>query len=438
MQPRRRTLQALIALGLFLAVVAGFGQTARAAPAIVVDLKSGEVLYAHRAHDRWYPASVTKLMTTYLAFIAMREGRLTPNSPVLMSKYALSKPPSKMGFPVGTRITLSSALKMLIVKSANDVSVAVAETVSGSEGAFVAEMNRTARQLGMSGTRFANPHGLHDAGQYTTARDMAVLARAILREFPQYRSLFSIQAIKVGRKTLRSHNRLIGRYPGATGMKTGYICAGGYNLVASAKRGNRHLIAVVLGARNGTRRALTAAMALENAFEGARGFRGNGANVESFRGSGRSPVNMRPHLCRSRSNRVPIPADIASFGFDVPSPVAREQRQQRQQQASGNFDPVGGRGAAAIVVNSNRRSSRGERIAAIIAGPRAAFTPVSANSRLEADPLATMSLPTSVPLPRRRPIIASVNEQPMVAGAGAPPAGVTEGGVPMPRARPAR
>jgi D-alanyl-D-alanine carboxypeptidase len=156
------------------------------------------------------------------------------NSPVIVSQNALNQPPSKMGFKVGTVMTVDNALKMILVKSANDIAVALGEAVAGSEPAFIARMNREASRLGMTRTTFANPHGLPDPRQVTTARDLALLASAILNEFPEYRSLFKIHAIRHGKRTLRNYNILIDRYRGATGMKTGYIRDSGFNLVASA------------------------------------------------------------------------------------------------------------------------------------------------------------------------------------------------------------
>ena len=438
----RRLLTAIMAVFVFFAGVLA-STDSRAGPAILIDVDSGEVLFAHRAFDRWHPASITKLMTAYVAFSALRAGQLQPDSPVLISQNALSNPPSKMGFPVGTRITLSSALKMLIVKSANDIAVAIGETVSGSEPAFVSLMNSTAQRLGMTSSRFVNPHGLHDRGQYTTARDMAVLARAILREFPEYQFLFSIPGIRVGKRVLRSHNRLIGRYPGATGMKTGYICAGGYNLVASAKRGNKHLIAVVLGAPNGSYRALVAAHMLENGFDRSRGFfSGRPTMIESFRGSGRKPVDMRPYICKPKSQRQPIPREIASFGFDVP--IVDIGDDPDDQEDSG-FNSVSGKGAAAIQISSGSGGSRAQRIAAYLSGPRQG-SPVSANGLLPKDELATMSMPRTIPAPPRRPTIASATALPAVetglqSGSAvelqAVDPAVAGMSVPMPRRKPA-
>jgi hypothetical protein len=160
-----------------------------------------------------------------------------------------------MGFSVGTVMNVDNALKMMLVKSANDIAVAVAETVGGSEPKFVEMMNAEAARLGMASTHFSNPNGLPDSGQVTTARDLAVLARATWVEFPEYREFFRIPAIKAGKRILRSPNRLLEEYRGTTGMKTGFICASGFNIVASAERNGRHLIAVVLGATSSGQRA---------------------------------------------------------------------------------------------------------------------------------------------------------------------------------------
>ena len=182
------------AMALLIVVVLASAGSARAAepPYILVDINSGQVLAERRSGELWYPASLAKLMTIYLLFQALAEDRLELDSPIIISETALRAPPSKMGFPAGTIITVENALKILIVKSANDVAIAAAEMMSGTERSFVAEMNRAGTRLGMIGTRFANPHGLPDDGQYTTARDMALLAWMIWLGFPEYRDLFAI------------------------------------------------------------------------------------------------------------------------------------------------------------------------------------------------------------------------------------------------------
>jgi D-alanyl-D-alanine carboxypeptidase len=207
------------------------------APAyVVIDVEAGTVLAHNEAATLWPPASVTKLMTAYVTFRALKSGQLDLDSAVVVSANALKEPPSKMGYKVGTAMTLDNALKMMIVRSANDITVAIAETVGGSEQKFIERMNSEAGRLGMASTRYHNPNGLPDERQVTTARDMAVLARALWLEFPEYREYFKIPAIKVGRKVLRSHNKLLEHFNGANGMKTGFICASGFNIVASATR----------------------------------------------------------------------------------------------------------------------------------------------------------------------------------------------------------
>ncbi|QKV20156.1 D-alanyl-D-alanine carboxypeptidase family protein [Oricola thermophila] len=258
---------------LHLAVIALFMLVAHAAaaasstmPSIVVDVESGRVLHAQREFDRWQPASLTKLMTAYVAFREIESGALTLKSPVRISSNAARKPPSHMAYPVGTIVNLDNALKMLLAKSANDIAVAIAESVSGSEAEFAKRMNAEAARLGMNDSHFVNPHGLHADGQVSSAHDLAVLARAIRREFPQYDRYFSIEALQAGERTYSSYNLLLGRFPGADGMKTGYICESGFNLVGSATRDGHTLIAVVLGEMSSKSRAERAADLLELGF----------------------------------------------------------------------------------------------------------------------------------------------------------------------------
>jgi len=244
----------------------GFAATKKFGAWLVVDAKSGQVLASHNPNRPWYPASLTKMMTAYVTFQAIKDGRITLKSPVTVSARARKQPPSKMGFKVGTLMTVDNALKMLIVKSANDIAMAIAESVGGSEANFIADMNRTAKRLGMSESHFANPHGLPNPRQIVTARDMAILARALIRDFPQHRHYFRIMALRHGRSYLRAHNPLLNRVRGTDGMKTGFICNAGLNLVATVTRNGRTMISVVLGARSGLERAVVSKMLIENAF----------------------------------------------------------------------------------------------------------------------------------------------------------------------------
>jgi len=229
-------------------------------------VNTGKVLHAENATYPWYPASVTKLMTTYTTLRALREGRITLDSLFTVSAIAAAQSPTKMGFPVGTQVTVDNAIKMLMVKSANDMAVLLAEGVAGSIDNFAAEMNRNAQALGMTQTNYVNPNGLPADEQITSARDLAILARALIREFPEYDSYWHLPGIRMGKRVVRNYNTLLGRYPGADGMKTGFICASGFNLVATASRNGRHLIAVVLGSPSGGARAVKAAELLESGF----------------------------------------------------------------------------------------------------------------------------------------------------------------------------
>jgi D-alanyl-D-alanine carboxypeptidase len=235
-------------------------------PYLLFDINDGRILLQNDAFARWYPASLTKLMTTYVTFKALQSGEVTLLSPVRMTKNASRQPPSKIGLKPGTVLTLDAALKLMLVKSANDIAMAVGENVGGSETAFVERMNAEARRLGMTGTHFTNPNGLFDPENYTTARDLAILVSAIRREFPQYEDYFRIEAVGLGKKVIPNINVLIGRFDGADGMKTGFICAAGFNFIGTATRNGRTLGAIVLGAFSLADRADEAAALLQRGF----------------------------------------------------------------------------------------------------------------------------------------------------------------------------
>jgi D-alanyl-D-alanine carboxypeptidase len=245
-------------------------------PALLVEPSSGLVLYAEDADLPWRPASLTKLMTAYLTFEAIRDGRLSPEDLLICSKRAQSEPPSKLGLPLGGTLKVDLAVKALIVKSANDVAIMLAEKIGGTEANFIQMMNDTAKRLGMANTHFVNPNGLPmfvaenvegPDQSVTTARDMALLASMLLREFPSYAEIFAMTEVKIGNRMVTTHNGLLKSYDGADGMKTGFICAAGYNIVASATRNNRQLVAVVLGENSGSARTIRAAGLFEHGFE---------------------------------------------------------------------------------------------------------------------------------------------------------------------------
>jgi D-alanyl-D-alanine carboxypeptidase len=237
-----------------------------AGPALVFDPHNGTILYQEDMDALWHPASLTKLMTAYLTFEALRDGKLKLDSKIVTSKIANAQAPTKIGLPVGATIKVELAIKVLLVKSANDVAVMLAEAVGGSLPKFVKRMNTTAKRLGMRRSRFVNPNGLPDDRQITTARDMAYLARALIIEFPEYAHFFAIKYVKIGKRRLRNYNSLLRTYEGADGMKTGFVCASGFNIVVSATRNGRKIVAVVLGGRTGGERNLRAAKLLDHGF----------------------------------------------------------------------------------------------------------------------------------------------------------------------------
>jgi D-alanyl-D-alanine carboxypeptidase len=266
---------------------------------LLIEADSGKVLQAENATMPWYPASVTKLMTAYVTLKAVKDGRITLDTLFNVSPVAASQSPSKMGFPPGTQVTVDNALKMMLVKSANDMAVVLAEGVGGSIDGFSAMMNETAQRLGMTQTSYVNPNGLPADGQITSARDLAILARAFIRDLPEYEYFVHIPSIRYGRRVTQNFNKLIGRYPGADGFKTGFICASGYNLVASATRDGKRLIAVVLGSSSGMMRAVRAAQLLD------RGFANNTLSwlkpslgtVDNLVPIDASPPNLRDEMC---------------------------------------------------------------------------------------------------------------------------------------------
>ena len=235
--------------------------------AIVIDAASGEVLFARHADARRYPASITKVMTMYLAFEALSEGRVRLDDVLTVSPRAASQPPSKLGLAAGQTITLDDALKAMAVRSCNDMAVAVAEHVGGSEARFAAMMTLKAQDLGMTQTRYVNSNGLPDSRQLTSARDLAVLSRAVMRDFPQYYRYFGLHDWNYGGREYRSTNGLLSTGQGYDGIKTGFTNASRYNLAASAVRDGRRLITIVLGGRTVASRNAHVAALMDVGFE---------------------------------------------------------------------------------------------------------------------------------------------------------------------------
>jgi D-alanyl-D-alanine carboxypeptidase len=240
-------------------LAAGLALTAApvsAAPLLLVDASSGDILAAQEATRSWHPASLTKLMTAHLALTAARSSRVTLDTSIVLSARAVAQAPTKLGVPPGTSLRLEDALRVMMVKSANDVAVGIAEAIGGNEASFVAAMNAEATRLGMSGTRFTNASGLHDERQVTNARDMAVLMLAILSHHSEHTDLLRTPSVMVNGRMLKNTNKLVEDYTGLEATKTGYVCSSGFNVAVAAVRGGRHVIGVVLGSASAAARTL--------------------------------------------------------------------------------------------------------------------------------------------------------------------------------------
>jgi D-alanyl-D-alanine carboxypeptidase (penicillin-binding protein 5/6) len=238
--------------------------------AILMDMTTGRILYTHNADDLLPPASITKVLSLYIADEAIREGKVRPSDPVKISRKAGRTGGSKMFLQAGSEIPLEELLKGMAVVSANDASVAVAEYIGGNVKGFVERMNRKARELGMTRSFFKNPNGLPARGQFTTARDMLILARDYLQRFPESLNLHSQQYYTYRDITQRNQNSLLRNYPDADGLKTGWVLKAGYHIVATAKRGDTRLIAVVMGAKTPAIRAREAEKLLDEGFRMVR------------------------------------------------------------------------------------------------------------------------------------------------------------------------
>lgn len=270
---------------------------ASANPTLLFELNTGKVLAHEDAFKRWYPASLTKIMTAYVAFRAIEAGEVALDSPIRMTRNAVNQPPSKMGFKVGQVMRLDNALKMMMIKSANDVAMAIGENIGGTQADFAKRMNAEAARLGMSGTHFVNPNGLFSPEQYTTARDMALLVAALRRDFPQYNAWYGIEGLAFGKTRIPNYNLLVGRYPGADGMKTGFVCESGFNLIGTATRNGRTLAAVVFGEKNGLTRAETVAKLLDAGFATQGQGSATIATLAPY-GDTQTPTDLRPVVCK--------------------------------------------------------------------------------------------------------------------------------------------
>jgi D-alanyl-D-alanine carboxypeptidase len=345
---------------------ATFSTAAQAqAPALVVDASTGQVIISEDATRPWNPASTTKMMTAYVALRMVKSGQVSIDTPLIASANAAGQKPSKLGIRAGQSITLDNALKVLMVKSANDVAVVIAEALGGSVQGFSAMMNAEARRLGMNESRFFNPHGFHAPGHQSSARDLAVLAMATLRDFPEYSGYWGIGAVQIGNRVLNNTNGLIGRYSGANGFKTGFVCASGFNLVSMATRGGRTLIAVVLGASSGGERVVRAAQLLDQGFSSY----GGGQTLASLPSSGYSSApDMRGAICTRRRRGIVL-ADDSDYG----GAILGDSSSGESMGAGSPLAFFAGAAASGPARSFGVRSSGGRAIL----GPRQGITPIA-------------------------------------------------------------
>ncbi|MGE0626779.1 MAG: D-alanyl-D-alanine carboxypeptidase family protein [Hyphomicrobiaceae bacterium] len=257
-------LAAVLSTGLM--TVSHLAAPAHAGPALLLEAESGQVLYSDDPDQPWYPASLTKMMTAYLTFEALKSGKVKPDDEVPLSRHARGQPATRIGLRAGIKLTYDGAVRGMILRSANDFAVALAEALAGSEEAFAERMNATAKRLGMTRTKFRNPHGLPDDGQVSTARDMAKLTLALSRDFPHWSEVFSSHSVRIHKGTFYNQNDILRTLEGADGMKTGFTCGSGYNIVASATRDGHRLIAVVLGEQTRVKRSQRVTALIEHGF----------------------------------------------------------------------------------------------------------------------------------------------------------------------------
>ncbi len=400
---------ALVVLLILLAAL--WAGRADAAPyaALVMDMRTGEVVHAEGADRQQHPASLTKMMTLYLTFEALETGQLRLDQRVRVSRHASRQPASKLYLKSGQRVRVRDLIRATAIKSANDAAMVLAEAIGGSQAGFARLMTAKARDLGMTSTRFKNPHGLTQAGHLSTARDMARLARHLYFDFPEYYNVFGRKTARAAGKRLYSTNRLLSSYRGAEGMKTGYTRAAGFNLVATAKRGDRRVLAVVMGGKSSRWRNARVAELLD------LGFRATPARA----------AEIPPSRAVVRVADAPLPAPrpgtpatgLAAIGAALATPAAAA--------------------TVAVLQSAIRPNDTGSRHAPLAAPepPRAPVT-VDLASLAGAGTVSDAVDPRAIADEAAARILARDVASRLVSGSGTMAEGAAEGGVPMPAARP--
>ncbi|MBM2711849.1 D-alanyl-D-alanine carboxypeptidase [Mesorhizobium caraganae] len=378
----------ILALAMSFVVADAASSMAARSSAIVVDAKTGKVLYSSDANGRRYPASLTKMMTLYLTFEAMAKGRISKNTPVPFSAKAAAEPPTKLGVKAGGAVSVETAILSMVTKSANDSATALGELLGGSESNFARMMTAKARQLGMDGTVFRNANGLPDPGQFTTAHDMAMLGIALREHYPQYYGYFSQRSFLYGRQRINGHNRLLGRIKGVDGIKTGYTRASGFNLVSSVSDGNRRLVAVVMGGTSGRSRDNQMA-GLINAYMPRASTRGGGALIA--KAGGDNPIKALANVLLPKHD-APTPDDKPMVEDDAVAsnddPTSADEQSADEQTVAAVEEP-------APVVKTRKVKT------VIVAAPKvetaqmvAAYAEPTPASPPAVDPVNTASVPS--------------------------------------------
>jgi D-alanyl-D-alanine carboxypeptidase len=336
----------VLALGLLAACIT----PSFAAPgfsAMVVDAHNGKVLFSQNPDQPRYPASLTKVMTLYILFEELKAGRFKLNSQLKCSVHGASKPPSKLGLRPGDSLAVEDAIKALVTRSANDVAATIAENISGSESAFAVRMTNTARALGMTRTIFRNASGLPDPKQVTTARDMGTLSLRIQRDFPQYYAYFRITSFSYRGKHIRTHNRLLGKYQGTDGIKTGYIRASGYNLTTSVARKGKRLVGIVMGGKSGGARNAYMMQMLDKHFAKA-----SSSRVNTIAAAAGTPPGLSSKESVALGSPVGGSPVGAGTGPSAPLPKSRPRSDiasVKGPAGPGAINPVSGTTSAAVI-----------------------------------------------------------------------------------------
>jgi D-alanyl-D-alanine carboxypeptidase len=363
--------------------------------AIVVDANSGRVLHAANPDSRRHPASITKVMTLYLLFEQVETGRLKLDTPLTVSARAAAQAPSKLNLKPGQTIKVEDAIKALVTKSANDAAVVVAEAIAGSEDEFARMMTRKARALGMNSTVYANASGLPDDEQITTARDQALLGRAIQDRFPRQYRYFAISSFYYGGRAIRNHNHLLGRVAGVDGIKTGYIRASGFNLVASVRRGNRHLVAVVMGgtsagSRDARMRSLIEQYIAEGAAERTAAKIVEGPVVAQAKPPAPPATAQLPRPEPSPSAAEPARVEMGSTDHAV------HARPSANRPAPGSTEPIAAVPVKTLTVRASS-ATQSAALAALSVAASAAQGPITAAHAAPATPAAPAGAAVPVP-----------------------------------------